>query len=227
MGIGRREFLAAFGTLLARLAIDSSPAAARHDDQYLNRRLGIAFHCPPGWDFVRLDDMGEIQKGQLLATDDAEQNKEILGSLDLPFVALSPTNDPHVCVQMYLASPPSETDIVHELLKATFNRPNAVSPELAFPGPMRIIRRDWQISRGLLKAFTVTDLPTQLCISNCLAAEYTANYDFEHEQLESCRPVTVRAVAIEHASRYYLLRLISDASSPFDFSKVLDSICLI
>ncbi len=227
MGIGRREFLAAFGTILARLAIAPSPAAASHDSLYLNRRLGVAFYCPRDWDFVHLDEMGEIQKGQLLATDEADQNKAILGSLDLPFVALSPRRAPHTCVQMYLASPPHETDIVHELMKAAFDRPNAVSPEIAFPGPMRIIRRDWQTSRGLLKAFTVTQLPVELSVSNCIAAEYTAKYDFEHEQINEPRPVTVRSVAIEHSSRFYLLRLISDVSSPHDFSTFLEDIALV
>ena len=224
MGIGRRAFLTAFGTILARLAIEPSSPAPRHDNLYLNRRLGVAFHCPPGWDFVRLDDMGEIQTGQLLATDDG---KAILGSLDLPFVALSARRDPHTCVQMYLASPPNDKDIVHELLKAAFDRPNAVSPETNFTGPMRIIRNDWQTSRGMLKAHTVTQLPMELSVSNCIAAEYTANYDFEHEQLEGPRPVTVRSVAIEHGSRHYLLRLISDVSSPCDFSTFVESICLV
>ena len=227
MGIGRREFLTAFGTLLARIAISPSPAAARHENLYLNRRLGIAFHCPPGWDFVRLDEMGEVQKGQLLATEDIDHSKAILSSLDLPFVALSARRNPHTCVQMYMASPPSEKDIVHELMKAAFDRPNAVSPETTFPGPMRIIRNDWQTSRGLLKAFTVTQLPMELSVSDCIAAEYTANYDFEHEQVAGPRPVTVRSVAIEHSSRYYLLRLISDVSSPHDFSTFVDSICLV
>jgi hypothetical protein len=91
---------------------------------------------------------------------------------------------------------------------------------------MRIIRNDWQASRGLLKAFTVTQLPMELSVSNCIAAEYTANYDFEHEQLEGPRPVTVRSMAIEHSSRYYLLRLISDVSSPHDFSTFVDNLCL-
>lgn len=227
MGIGRREFLAAFGTLLAQLAITPSSAAARHDDLYLNRRLGVAFHCPPDFDFVRLEDMGEVQKGQLLTTDDINYSQAILESLDLPFVALSSRRDPHVSVQMYLASSPTDTDIVHELMKAAFDRPDAVSPETKFPAPMRIIRNDWQASRGLLKAFKVKQLPSELSISNCKAAEYTANYDFEHEQLEAPRPVTVRSMVIEHGSRYYLLRLISDVSSPHDFSSFVDSIRLL
>ncbi len=227
MGIGRREFLAAFGTILARLAIARSPAAVCEENLYLNRRFGIALRCPPAWDFIRLEGIGEVQQGQLLAVDDVEQNKAILGSVDLPFVALSPRHNAHTCVQMYLASPPDETDIVHELMKAAFDRPNAASRETGFSGPMRIIRRDWQIARGLLKAFKVTHLATELSVSNCLAAEYTANYDFEHEQLETPRPVTVRTVAIEHNPRYYLLRLICDASTPCDLSAFMESVCLI
>lgn len=226
MGNGRREFLSAFGAILARLAMAPSPAAVSHEGLYLNRRLGIAFHCPSDWEFLRLDDMGEMQKGQLLAPDDVEQNKAILESLDLPFVALSPRDNSHLSVQIYSAILPDENDFVHELMKIAFNSPNAVSPETSFSGPMRIVRRDWQSSRGLLKSFTVTKLPVELSVSNCIAAEYTANYDFEHEQLREARRVTVRSVAIEHGTRYYLLRLISDVESQHNFSAFLDSIHL-
>lgn len=227
MGIGRREFLAAFGTVLTQLAIKPSPAAACHDNLYLNRRLGIAFHCPADWEFVRLEDMGEVQKGQLLDVDDVGQSQAILESLDLPFVALSSRQNPHICAQMYLASSPDNNiDVVHELMKMVFDRPDAVSPEAGFPAPLRIIRSDRQASRGLLKAFRVKQLPRQLSVSNCMAAEYTVTYDFEHEKLEKPRPVIVRSIAIEHGTRYYLLRLISDVSSPYDFSTFVDSISL-
>jgi len=227
MGIGRREFLATFGTLLTQLAITPSPAAACHDDLYLNRRLGIAFQCPADWEFIRVEEMGEVQKGQLLAMDDVGQSQAILESLDLPFVALSSRQTPHTCAQMYLASPPdSNIDVVHELMKMVFDRPDAVSPEAEFPAPLRIIRSDRQASRGLLKAFRVKQLPRQLSVSNCMAAEYTVTYDFEHEQLKEPRPVIVRSIAIEHGSQYYLLRLISDVSSPHDFSHFVDSISL-
>jgi hypothetical protein len=91
---------------------------------------------------------------------------------------------------------------------------------------MRIIRRDWQTSRGLLKSFTVTELPVTRSVSKCIAAEYTASYDFEHEKLRKARPVSVRSVAIEHGTRYYLLRMISDVASRHDFSHFVDSICL-
>jgi hypothetical protein len=60
-----------------------------------------------------------------------------------------------------------------------------------------------------------------------MAAEYTANYEFEHKQLEAPRLVTVRSVAIQHNSRYYLMRMLSDASSPRDFSTFVDNIRLI
>lgn len=70
MGIGRREFLGLFGGLLAKLARVSSPAAACVGEVYLNRRLGIAFSCPPGWKFVSVADMGALREGQLLALDE-------------------------------------------------------------------------------------------------------------------------------------------------------------
>ncbi len=226
MGIGRREFLTIFGTILAKLALASSSAAGRHDDLYLNRRLGIAFRCPEGWDFCQLESMGEIQNGQLLDVDSEESNAAILKALDLPFVAISPKNSSNICVQIYLASHPDQLDLAHELMKIAFSRPNAVSLELQFTKALRIIRRDLQISRGILKAFKITDLPSQSNLSGCPSAEYTSEYDFEHERMTSYRRVRVRTIAIEHHQRFYLVRLISDASLPFDFNSFVEGIKL-
>ena len=81
MGIGRRDFLAAFGILLTRLSTCPSPAAAVHEDVYLNRRLGISFPSPPDWEFIQLEQMGEVQKGQLLAINSAEDSESLLANL--------------------------------------------------------------------------------------------------------------------------------------------------
>jgi len=58
-GIGRREFLQLFGGALATLTANASSAIAVLDDQYINRKLGIAFRKPHGWTFA--DDIESCQ----------------------------------------------------------------------------------------------------------------------------------------------------------------------
>ena len=81
MKLERRQFLAIFGGLLAELATSRSPAVYQNGRVYINRRLGLACSGPDGWSFVRLAEMGEIQKGQLLAVDDPAENTSILKSM--------------------------------------------------------------------------------------------------------------------------------------------------
>ena len=228
MEIGRREFLAKFGGLLAQLALRPSPAIYQQDDLYINRRLGLAFSRPAGWNFVRLSDMGEMQQGQLLAVDDPEQNQAILRALDLPFVALSPEQLLHgaetVGIQFYLAEPPSTVDVVSVILHETFGKQYKGTPEARFSPPMQVVRRDWQISRGLLDSFCVRSLPEDCATSSCPAAEYTATYEFRHRALPEPRTIRVRTVVVQHHLRFFLLRLIDTEEFVFDFSPFLETL---
>ena len=225
MRIGRREFLAVFGGLLSRLALQTSPAIYRENDLYLNRRLGIAFTRPAGWEFVQLADMGEIQQGQQLAIDDPSLSATILGSLDLPFVALVKNDDfqaeQSIAIQFYFAEPPSENDIASFVLEEAFGKKRKSNRDEKRSLPMRKIREDWQISRNLLHSFRVCSLPTDVEIALQPAAEYTARYEFRHNELPSSRMIRVRTVVIEHGDRLYLLRLIDSDDSPFDFNSFL------
>lgn len=231
MGIGRREFLAVFGACLAKLATGPSPAAAHVDDLYINRRFGLAFTRPPGWDFIELAPMGKLAQGQLLALSDPQTSAELLESLDPPFVALAPTTNPDdevsPAIQFYLSSPPPQVDIVSMLLHQAFGKEYPGNPDAELPVPLQIIRADRQASRGLLHAMRVNSLPESTTLSECPAAEYTYSYQFHHQNLPAPRPVRVRSMAIEHHERYYLLRLIDTPEHPVDFESFLSSVRLV
>ena len=68
MGIGRREFLQLFGVGIAA-ARNPAAAIAILDDQYINRRLGIAFEKPNGWVFANVKQMADVKAGQVLDLD--------------------------------------------------------------------------------------------------------------------------------------------------------------
>lgn len=227
MGCGRREFLGLFGGILARLALAENPCAVRQDRLYLNRRLNMAFTCPLGWNFVHLNEMGRMQKGQLLAFDDPSLERFVLDSLEFPIVALQPPGDSGAAIQIYLQSPPTDSDVVSDVMKIAFDRPQAVSPELAYSRPMRLIRADWQASRAALRNFRVSKLPADFTLSGCPAAEYTARYDFEHRWVVSSQRVTVRSIVIEHGERFYLLRLLGGEASEAACGEFLNTLRLV
>lgn len=228
MESGRREFFAIFGGLLAELALRPSPAVYQQGALYINRRLGLAFSKPAGWDFVGISQMGEMQQGQLLAVDDPGQNQAILSTLDLPFASLSP--DPSfqgaetLGIQFYLAEPPSTMDVVSVILHEAFGKEYRGTPESRFAPPMQVVRRDWQISRELLESFRVHSFPKELAISSCQAAEYAATYTFRHRDLHEPCAIRVRTVVVQHRLRFYLLRLIDTERFPFDFAPFLETL---
>ncbi len=230
MKLERRQFLAIFGGLLAELATSRSPAVYQNGKVYINRRLGLACSAPDGWSFVQLAEMGEIQKGQLLAVDDPEENASILKSIGLPFVALSPESSHHehqtLGIQFYLAEPPDTIDVASMLLHAAFEKPYKGNAESTFTPAMQIACRDRQIARDLLHSFRTRSMPKDLELSGCSAAEYTATFEFRHRELSAPTTVRQRSIAIQHETRFYLLRLIDTEACPFDFNPFLETLRL-
>jgi len=235
MGIGRREFLQIFGSLLATLATRTSDAICLSDDVYVNRKLGIGFSKPSGWKFVDVKDMGTVKKGQLLDVDDPDLADFMLASLDLPFVAVAPLAEPTArqtrCAQFYLASHPDEDQaadrVLGEILQSAFGRKSVNRNTSEFTLPMKKARQDWQGCRELLSEFRVSSLPQATRLSNCDAAEYTASYLFEHVELPAPRRIRVRTLAVQHHDLFYLIRLIDAQEYAFDFSEFLSSIRLV
>jgi hypothetical protein len=174
--------------------------------------------------------MGEMQRGQLLNVDTPDESAELLSSVDLPFVALSPSR--FVCggetavIQVYSAAPPTTDDLVSLLLRESFPEKARVSVEAKFSRVMQLVRQDWQVSRSLLHKFSVCRLPMDCVLSHWPAAEYTATYDFRHRELAAPVELRVRTVFVEHRTRFYLLRLIDTRETPIDFDAFLASVRL-
>ncbi len=230
MKLQRRQFLAIFGGVLAELAISRSPAVYQHGKVYINRRLGLACSGPEGWNFVQIAEMGEIQQGQLLAVNSSEENATILKSIGLPFVALSPETSWHgqqtLGIQFYLAAPPDSIDIASMLLHEAFEKEYKGNAESKFTPAMQIACRDRQIARELLHSFRTRSMPKDMQVSGCSAAEYTATFEFRHQDLSMPTRVRQRSIFIQHDKRFYLLRLIDTEASPFDFDRFLETLQL-
>lgn len=234
MGIGRREFLQIFGSLLATVSAAPSASVCLFDDVYLNRRFGIGFTKPLDWEFIDVREMGTMRSGQLLDVDNPRLSDSIMASFDLPFVAVKgrtiSDESQTPCMQFYLATHPDQTDaetrMLSESLQNELGFEPVERPVVSFTNSMRKIRQDWQACREFLTEFRASELPTETEISCCDAAEYTASYLYEHVDLVEPRRIRVRTLAVEHHDRFYLIRLIDANDSPYDFSDLMSSLRL-
>lgn len=230
MNTGRREFLAAVGGMLTSLALRASPAVFHDDSQYVNRKLGLAFLKPPHWDFVAVEAMGEVQQGQLLAIADPEESRQLLASLDLPFVAMAPRTEEaesaSIAIQFYLVDPPPKVDVVSMLLHEAFGKDYRGEPESTDSIAKKKLRLDRQAARGVLPKLRILTRPFETVIGNTPAAEYLSTYEFQHVDLATPRMIRVRSLCIEHPPHLYLLRLIDTESTPYNFNPFLSTMHL-
>ncbi|TNJ34987.1 hypothetical protein [Arenimonas terrae] len=85
MGIGRREFLKAFGATIAAYAAGPLQPVVLGGECYINRSLGLAFRQPPGWNYVLLKQFPLLRNEQVL--EDNEISRMLLSGAD-PYVVM-------------------------------------------------------------------------------------------------------------------------------------------
>lgn len=212
MGIGRREFLRSLGGAFAALAAGPSSAVTIVGDQYVNRKLGIAFTKPLAWHFANVREMGEVKAGQILDLDDAVLARELIDSTDLPILTASKeplsssSNRFTPAVNIYLEN-------IDELDALLVDDAHA---DIAF-------------CSSILKDFQVTLQPMATRVSECDGLDYTASFVFEHEKMMPT-PVRMRTLLVFQRPVIYSMRMYdSPCSGPemtFDFSPFVKSLKL-
>ena len=239
MGIGRREFIRIFGASLAAVAATPSDAVSLVDDLYLNRKLGMGFRRPDGWNFADVQEMGRVKKGQLLAIDDEVVAGKLLESMHLPFVSVvrrSETPEGFTpSAQFYVVDDVPALEEVLDLgdalerLLGEFTGNDEAADDL--PSTLRKLHDDAKACKDFLRSFDVLSPPRRFQLSACDAAEYTASYLFEHSELAHPVRVRVRTIYVNHRIASYLIRLIDSPygtrQDKFDFDAFVDSIRLV
>jgi hypothetical protein len=86
MGIGRRDFLKAFGATIAAYAAGPLQPVVLGGEHYINRSLGLAFKQPVGWSYISVKEFPRLKHDQVV-----EDNliSEMLLSGSDPYVAMS------------------------------------------------------------------------------------------------------------------------------------------
>ena len=223
MGIGRREFLNLFGTALAGLSASPSGAIAIFDDQYVNRKLGIAFRKPPGWFFATVQEMGEVRAGQLLDLEDGELARDLVDKSQFPILAISKERlsadadrfTPGVTIYLEQIEVPEAISKIGEVRIS----------------PMEIALGDVESCRSILKEFSVLSKPEARRVSECDATDYTASFLFEHEGLARSMMVRSRTLVICQNPAVYTVRMydspFEDPRMAFEYSTFLESVKMV
>ena len=209
MGIGRRQFLATIGAAIASIAVSDRSAALTHGSLYLNRRLGVAFNRPDGWHFNSLGDIGRVAKDQVLELDGDAVEALLEDAQQFLAVSLSeePVSVPHFtcAANVHLERiTPDDADALA----------NAIEELGLLPKLMPELR--------------TIEAPRARTISNCDAAEYVAEFLFDHPDLSE--PVTARLRSLlvvqdrwRHTFRMYDAPSLGERRT-FDFSEFIASI---
>jgi hypothetical protein len=85
VGIGRRDFLKAFGATIAAFATGPLEPVVLGGDCYINRSLGLAFRQPAGWRYVSLKAFPKLRDEQVL--EENEISRMLLSGAE-PFVVM-------------------------------------------------------------------------------------------------------------------------------------------
>ncbi len=86
MGIGRRDFLKAFGATIAAYAAGPLQPVVLGGEHYINRALGVAFRQPVGWSYISVKEFPRLKHEQVVG--DNLISEMLLSGSD-PYVAMS------------------------------------------------------------------------------------------------------------------------------------------
>lgn len=186
-----------FGSALASLAVTRSSAVLIRDEDYINRKLGIAFRKPDGWVFSDVLKMGEIAKGQLLKLNDPELLEEFAPDRSLPVLTISR--------ELLSAQATRFTPGINIFLTRLSSELKQSGFELQ--APFESVTDDIESNQLLLSEFEITTHPKSCLLSECDAADYTATFLFEHANLARPVPVRMRTVCIHQDPAFYTIRM--------------------
>lgn len=192
MGIGRREFLRLTSIALVGIAIDPSKAVIVNDNIYINKKLGIIFNKPSGWEFISVKDFGKLKNVQKIGEGLDLTTDEIWNELGEPICIatkyhsnnpyykgiFSPTITLNICPKKEIEDDDFET--FEELLELTESA-----------------------TSSLLKDFKITKKYNPYYINNCKFYEFDAEYLFEHVEIKDPLKVELKVLKAMHNGFYY------------------------
>lgn len=192
MGIGRTNFLRLARLALAEVHAGTLKAVGINKNAYVNRKLGILFQKPEGWQYVYVHDFGELKKRQKLSNRTKLSDDEIWEEMG-----------DHICVITKYAPDKPE---FHGIFSPTITVSATPEPEMFDRGIYGIQHLNELSADGtakILKKFKRLKTYPVYTVSEVEFHEFDAEYLFEHVELE--RPLLVQLKTIRALSNgiYY------------------------
>ena len=192
MGVGRREFLRLTGLALAGLTVDPLKAVAINNNVYVNKKLGILFHKPQGWDFIAVKDFGKLKSEQIIGEGLDVTTDEIWNDLGEP-----------VCVvTKYYHDNPEQKGVFSPTITLNITRKDELA-EIKYETFEELIDMSHYGTSLILKDFRVTKNYDPYNICDYKFYEFDANYMFEHVDIDEPLKVELKVLKAEHNGFYY------------------------
>lgn len=209
MGIGRRQFLKLFGSVIASASTSPLQAIIVDGDLYINRALGLAFRKPPGWHYFSIESFENVRSDQILL--DGELSEAIV-SAEGPVVVMtqnSPdiTDRPGPCITVYVE--PFHYQEGESLIgflpsiNATYNK--------------------------ILSGYVQSGAANELEVSGCESISYKSRFLFEHKSFSL--PANHRAMIVVREPYIYTFNMFEypteQVASVGEYDRFISSIALV
>ncbi len=192
MGIGRRNFLRLTGLAMAGMAIDPLQAVVTNNDAYINKKLGILFYKPKGWNFLGIKDFGKLKDEQILGNGYNDYKDEIWEDLGTP-ICIATKYSPDLPQYEGIFSPTITLNITHK----------SELEDIAYNSFEELMDLSASGTAEILTDFKIVKKYAPYQISGCNFYEHDAEYLFEHIDLNEPLKVELKVVKAEHNDFYY------------------------
>lgn len=192
MGVGRREFIRLTSLALAGLKVNPLQSVITSEDIYINKKLGILFHKPSEWGFIKVKDFGKLKNEQILGNGWNEYKEEVWEDLGEP-----------VCIATkYYQNKPENKGVFSPTITLNIT-PKVELTDLNAENFEEIISMSNYGASLILKNFKVlTDYKSYYQSGNKFY-EYDSEYEFEHVDLTKPLKVELKSLKTEHNGFYY------------------------
>nr|WP_299486133.1 hypothetical protein [uncultured Allomuricauda sp.] len=220
MGIGRRNFLQLSTTALAGFAVNPLQAVVTNKDFYLNQKLGLAFYKPNGWQFLSIQDMGEI-KSQIKLADEWKGLEDIVWEY---------SGEPICVMTKYDQNNPVNLGVYSPSITVWAEPKSAYMEDEIFT--LDEFAESWTMQRlGYVLEPTVVERSDTYKISGMDACHYLCEFTLENNDLPEPLKAEVQMMYVEHDQFFYCFDFTDSIEAneqvPERFKEFRGRICII
>jgi len=159
---------------------------------YLNRQLGIMFHKPGDWGFIKVKNFERLRNEQILGNGFEEIKDEVWEELGSPIIVIT----------KYFDDKPEHKGVFSPTITLNITPKDGVE-DYGIESFEELIESSLMGTSRLLKDFKLIQQYEPYTISGCKFYEIDATYTFEHIEMKAPVKVELKALKAEHNGFYY------------------------